>query len=54
MASRCIRGGSDWISGKISFLKEWSGVGPGCQGQCEVPIPGGVQNRVDVVLKDMV
>ena len=23
MASGCIRGGLDWILGKISFLKEW-------------------------------
>jgi len=27
MASSCIRGGLDWILGKISLLKEWSGIG---------------------------
>jgi len=29
-ASSCIRGGSDWILGKISLLNEWSGIGTGC------------------------
>jgi len=43
LASRCIRRGSDWTLGKISLLKEWSGIGPGCQGGGGVPIPGGVQ-----------
>jgi len=33
MASSCIRGGSDWILAKISLLKEWSGIGTGCQGK---------------------
>ena len=42
MASSCVRGGSVWILGKISLLKEWSGLGPGCPGS-GVPIPGGVQ-----------
>jgi len=27
MASRFVRGGLDQILGKISFLKEWSGIG---------------------------
>jgi len=33
MASSCVRGGLDWILGKISLLREWSGTGPGCPGQ---------------------
>jgi len=43
MASSCVRGGLDWILGKISSLKEWSGIGTGCPGGGGVPIPGGVQ-----------
>jgi len=43
MASSCVRGGSDWILGKISLLKEWSGIGPGCPGQQWGPHPGGVR-----------
>jgi len=39
MASSCIRAGLDWILGKISLLKEWSGVGPGCPGQWGSPHP---------------
>ena len=27
MASSCVREGSDWILGKVSLLKEWSGIG---------------------------
>ena len=37
MPSSCIRGGLDWILGKMSLLKVWSGIGTG------LPIPGGVQ-----------
>ena len=33
MASSCTRAGLDWIFGKISSLKEWSGTGTGCPGQ---------------------
>jgi len=33
MASSCIRGGLDVIFGKISFLKEWPGIGIGCPGK---------------------
>jgi len=33
MASSCIRGGLDLILGKISSLKEWSGIGTGCPGR---------------------
>ena len=39
MASSCIRGGLDWISRKMSSLKEWSGTGPGCPGQWWGPRP---------------
>ena len=39
MASSCIRGGLHWILGKISFLKEWSGIGTGCPGQWWSPHP---------------
>jgi len=54
MASSCIRGGSDWILGKISLLKEWLGVGPGCPGQwwCHHPWRG--SKNVDAALQDMV
>jgi len=31
VASSCIRGGFDWILGKI--LKEWSGIGTGSPGK---------------------
>ena len=34
MASSCIRGGLDWILGKISLLQEWSGIGTGCPWRC--------------------
>jgi len=33
MASSCIRGDLDWILGKISLLKEWSGIGTGFPGK---------------------
>ena len=41
-ASSCIKGGLDWVLGKISSLKEWSGIGTGCLGSGGDPIPGGV------------
>jgi len=31
--SSCVRGGLDWISGKMSLLKEWSGIRTGCPGK---------------------
>jgi len=34
-----VRGGLDWILGKISVLKEWSGIGPGCPGRWWSPHP---------------
>jgi len=33
MASGCTREGVDWMLGKISVRKVWSGVGPGCPGK---------------------
>ena len=33
MASGSVSGGLDWISGEISLLKEWSGIGTGCPGK---------------------
>ena len=39
MASRCARGGADWISGKIRGLKVCSSIGTGSGG---VTIPGDV------------
>jgi len=30
MSSSCVRGGLDWTLGKITLLKEWSGIGTGC------------------------
>jgi len=43
MDSNCIRGGVDCILGKISLLKEWSGIGTGCRESGGVTIPGGVE-----------
>jgi len=40
MASSCVRGGLDWILGKISLLKE---LEEAAQGSGGVTIPGGVQ-----------
>ena len=54
MASGCVRGGSGWISGKMSLLEEWSGIGPGCPGQWGSPSLEGFKKRVDVALGDMV
>jgi len=42
MASGCVRGGSDWILGKISFLSGQA-LDQAAQGSGGVPIPGGVQ-----------
>jgi len=39
MASSCVRGGSGWRLGKMSVLREWSGLGPGCPGQWGSPHP---------------
>ena len=30
---------TDWILGRISFLKEWPGIGPGCPGRWWSPHP---------------
>jgi len=37
LASSCAGGGLDWILANILFLKEWSGIGPGCPGQWGSP-----------------
>ena len=47
VSSSCIRGGLDWILGKIYLLKKWSGIGPGCPGQWWSPHRGGVQKPCD-------
>jgi len=39
MASSCVRGRLDGTLGKISLLKDWSGIGPGCSGQWWSPHP---------------
>jgi len=39
MSSSCIRGGLDWIFGKISLLKEWSDIGTGCPARWLSPHP---------------
>jgi len=43
MASSCIRGGLDWILGKISLLKSGQTLDQAAQGGGGVIIPGGVQ-----------
>ena len=52
MASRCTRGGSGWIMGKISSLKSGAAVAQ-LPREWGVTIPGGVQNRGDVALRDV-
>ena len=47
MVSSCARGGLDWILGKISSPKEWSGIGTGCPERW-------FKKHVDVALRDMV
>jgi len=55
MVSSCIGGGLDWILGKISLQKEWSGVGTGCPGQWWSPYHWrDSKKRVDVAIQDMV
>jgi len=46
MASSSLRGGSDWILGKMSSLEEWSGIGPGCPGRWGSPHPWRGSNTV--------
>ena len=41
MAASCVGRGLCWVSGKMSFLKERSGVGAGCPGRWGSPRPGG-------------
>jgi len=45
-ASGFFRGGLDWISRKMSLLKERSGTGPGCPGQWWSPLPWRGSNTV--------
>jgi len=51
MASSCIREGLVWIVGKISVLKEWSDIGPGCSGQRWSPHPCVKLSRTVTVLQ---
>lgn len=41
MAFSCVRGGSGWILGKISYQKQWKCNGTDAQGVV-VSVPGGV------------
>jgi len=55
MASSCTRDGSDWILGKISSLKEWSGTGMGLPGEAVESLSLEVfKERGDVVVRDVV
>jgi len=55
MASSCIREGLDRILGKISLLKEWSGIGTDCPREVvESPALEAFKKHVDVALQDMV
>ena len=55
MVLSCSRGGSAWILGKISSLKEWSGTGTGtAQGGVESPTLEEFKKHGDVVLRNMV
>jgi len=52
MASGCVRGGLEWILGKISLLKEFESIGAGCP---EKWLSHRVFKKcVDVALRDMV
>jgi len=50
----CVMGGLDWILGKISLLKEWSGIGTGCPGKWWSHHPWRHSKHVDTALQDMV
>jgi len=43
MALSCLRGGLDWISGKISYWKSGQALDQAAQGSGGVPISGGAQ-----------
>jgi len=49
MASNCIRGGLDWVLGKISLLREWLP-----RAVVESPSLEVFKKCVDVALQDMV
>ena len=51
MALSCARGGSGWILGRISSLKEWSSAGTGCPGKWLSEI---FKKHLNAVLRDMV
>ena len=53
IASSCVRGGSGWILGNIHSQSE-EAVAQAAQGGGGVTVPGGVQVRVDVGLRDVV
>ena len=54
MASSCTRGGSGWILGRISSLKEWSGSGTAAQGVVGSPSMEVFKNHGDVAPRDVV
>ena len=54
MASSCTRGCSGWTLGKISSPRECSCLEEAFQGGGGVADPGGAQERLGVVLRDMV
>jgi len=49
-----MRGGLDWILGKISLLKEWLDIGIGCPGRWLSYHPCRSSKHVDMALWDMV
>ena len=53
MASSCARGGSDWILGNISSLKEWSGAQTGWPGRWWVQSLEVFKKHLVVALRDM-
>ena len=50
----CTRGGSGWILGEFLLRNEWCCSGTAAQGGGAVTTPGGVQNGVDVALREVV
>ena len=54
MASSCARGDSGWTLGNTAFLKSGQALEWAAQGGGGVTDPGGFQERLDFVLRDMV
>jgi len=60
MASGCVKGGLDWILGKISLLAERSGSGIGCPGRwgpSSITKPASLEvfkKHVRIALQDMI